>query len=83
MGKATRIKGQLKAEQEPLAQEVELEHNPSEPAGLKTERGSIIPFPAKKYLDPSINIKTLPLPLARFPGVKRVIPEWELRGCCR
>src|SRR6476660_5567028 len=41
------------------------------------QRGSVLLFPVKKYLDPGVNIKTMPLPLVRFPGVKRVIPEWE------
>jgi hypothetical protein len=31
----------------------------------------------QRYLAPAVDVKTLPIPLVKFPGVKRVVPERE------
>jgi hypothetical protein len=36
------------------------------------------PKPAHEYLDPTVNLETLPIPLVRFPGFKKTIPDKEL-----
>ena len=36
------------------------------------------PKPAHEYFDPTVNLETLPIPLVRFPGFKKTIPDKEL-----
>ena len=35
------------------------------------------PSPTAQYLDQSVDIEALPIPIARFPGLKGVVPEQE------
>jgi hypothetical protein len=35
------------------------------------------PPPDAQYLDPSVDLENLPIPFARFPGIKRVLPDRE------
>jgi hypothetical protein len=45
----------------------------------KPEAGddNVIPFPSNKYLLPTIDLKTLPISLIKFPALKHTIPERE------
>src|SRR5262249_41436053 len=38
---------------------------------------NVIPFPSNKYLLPNIDLKTLPIPLVKFPALKHTRPEQE------
>ena len=39
------------------------------------------PSPTAQYLDQSVDIEALPIPIARFPGLKGVVPEQETIFC--
>src|SRR5438105_4977833 len=45
----------------------------NQPAASTTEP----PSPNERYLDRSVNLATLPIPFARFPGTKMVLPDRE------
>src|SRR5262249_36874157 len=56
---------------------------PEPEANTKPEQttGEILDFrpkPAEEFLDRSVDLETLRIPLTRFPGVKRTIPDAEL-----
>jgi hypothetical protein len=41
-----------------------------------------LPTDINKYLSPTVDVTTLPIPLVKFPAVKRVVPEreWTCKG---
>jgi hypothetical protein len=49
--------------------------NSSDPTQPATEQSSAM---ATQYLDQSVDIETLPIPIARFPGLMVVVPQLEI-----